>query len=72
MSTNQDLKKKKISSLIYSEAFKRMIVSEFESGLSTKATLQRKYGIRGNSCIDDWLKKYGKYDYISYSSIGRP
>ena len=56
----------------YSEAFKRMIVSEYESGLSTKATLKRKYNIAGNSCIPRWLKKYGKFDYINYNSIGRP
>lgn len=72
MSTNQHLKKTKASRSIYSEAFKRMVVAEFESGLSTKATLKRKYGIRGHSSLDRWLKKYGKYDYISYSSTGRP
>ena len=41
----------------YSEAFKRMVVTEYESGLSTKAILKRKYGIAGNSCIPRWLKK---------------
>lgn len=56
----------------YSEAFKRQVVSEFESGLSTKATLKRKYGIAGNSCIPNWLKKYGKLEYPNYSSKGRP
>ena len=56
----------------YSEAFKRMIVSEYESGLSTKAMLQRKYSIAGNSCIPRWLKKYGKFEYTTSSSIGRP
>ena len=43
--------KKKYTPTNYSEAFKRQIVSEFESGLSTKAGLKRKYGIAGNSCI---------------------
>lgn len=56
----------------YSEAFKRMIVAEYESGLSSKAMLKRKYGISGNSCIPRWLKKYGKFDYIRSNSIGRP
>lgn len=56
----------------YSEAFKRMIVAEYESGLSSKAILKRKYGIAGNSCIPRWLKKYGKFDYIRSNSIGRP
>lgn len=57
---------------IYSEGFKRMVVSEFESGKSSKATLKRKYGISGNSCIPRWLRKYGKFDYPIYSSKGRP
>ena len=56
----------------YSEAFKRMVISEYESGLSTKATLKRKYGIAGNSCIPRWLKKYGKLEHPIYSSKGRP
>lgn len=56
----------------YSEAFKRLVISEYESGLSTKATLKRKYGIAGNSCIPLWLKKYGKLEHTTYSSKGRP
>lgn len=56
----------------YSEAFKRMVISEYESGLSTKATLKRKYGIAGNSCIPRWLKKYGKLDHQTYLTQGRP
>ena len=56
----------------FSESFKRLVVSEYESGKSTKATLNRKYGILGNSCISRWLKKYGKFDHPSYSSKGRP
>lgn len=56
----------------YSEAFKRMIITEYESGLSTKATLKRKYGIAGNSCIPSWLKKYSKLEHPNYLSQGRP
>ena len=56
----------------YSEAFKRVVITEYESGLSTKATLKRKYGIAGNSCIPRWLKKYGKLEHPTYSSKGRP
>ncbi|MCB0509542.1 MAG: IS3 family transposase [Bacteroidetes bacterium] len=57
---------------VYSEGFKRMIVSEYESGKSSKAGLKRKYGISGNSCIPRWLKKYGKFDHPTYTSKGRP
>lgn len=49
-----------------------MVVSEFESGKSSQATLKRKYGILGNSCVYRWLRKYGKFDYPIYSSKGRP
>lgn len=56
----------------FSESFKRLVVAEYESGKSTKATLKRKYGILGNSCIPRWLKKYGKFEHPSYSSKGRP
>jgi transposase len=56
----------------YSEAFKRIVIAEYESGLSSKATLKRKYGIAGNSCIPRWLKKYGKLEHLNYSSKGRP
>jgi transposase len=56
----------------YSEAFKRMVISEYESGLSSKATLKRKYGIAGNSCIPLWLKKHGKLDHPKHLISGRP
>ena len=64
--------KKRISPSNYSEAFKRMVIVEYESGLSTKSMLKRKYGIAGNSCIPRWLKKYGKLEHPNYSSKGRP
>jgi len=56
----------------YSEAFKRQIVAEYESGLYTKATLNRKYGIAGNSCLPRWLRKYGNLPHPTYHSKGRP
>ncbi len=57
---------------VYSKAFKQQVVREYESGLYTKATLKRKYGIAGNSCIPRWLKKYGKLNHPRYLSKGRP
>lgn len=72
MSTNKRKSKSVSNPQLYSEAFKRQVVIEFESGLYTKATLQRKYGISGNSCIPRWLKKYGKLLHPSYMSKGRP
>jgi len=43
----------------YSEAFKRAVVGELESGEQTMAELRRKYGIRGMETIKYWLGKYG-------------
>ncbi len=56
----------------YSEAFKRMVVAEFERGPLNKDQLQRKYGIGGNTRIFEWCKKYGKLPYESKASIGAP
>lgn len=69
MSKNKS-QKKRVS--VYSEAFKRQVVSEYERGISTKAALKRKYNIRGNGCIDLWCRCYGKFTYLRYTSIGRP
>jgi transposase len=65
-------RKKQSTPTNYSEAFKRQVVSEFESGLSSKATLKRKYAISVHSCVDRWLEKYGKLEHPKYSTIGRP
>ncbi len=43
----------------YSEGFKRQVVSEYEAGNSI-ITLQRKYGIGGNTTIQRWVQQYGR------------
>ena len=43
----------------YSEGFKRQVVSEYEAGTSI-VTLQRKYGISGNTTIQRWISQYGR------------
>ena len=43
----------------YSEGFKRQVVSEYEAGTSI-VTLQKKYGIRGNTTIQRWIGQYGR------------
>ena len=72
MSKHHPIKESASSCQVYSEAFKRQVVSEFERGLFTKAELKRRYHIRGNSCIPRWLKKYGKFTYPSKGTHGRP
>ena len=45
----------------YSEAFKRKVVSELESGkLANMSEARRKYGIGGGSTVRNWVKKFGK------------
>jgi len=57
----------------YSEAFKRMVVKEFERGVLNKDQLQVKYGIGGNSRVLEWCRKYGRLHYPSKgTNTGRP
>ena len=45
----------------YSEAFKRHVVGELESGrLASHGEARAKYGIRGAGTLPKWLRKYGK------------
>ena len=43
---------------VYSQAFRRQVVREYEAGASIR-TLRKKYGIGGTSTIQGWVKKYG-------------
>jgi len=56
----------------YSEAFKRGVVFEYERGLLNKDQIQVKYGIKGNSRVLTWCRKYGKLHYPKAGSLGRP
>lgn len=45
----------------YSEAFKRQVVAEIESGkLGSIAEANRVYGIRGAATVPMWIRKYGR------------
>jgi len=72
MSNKKEKVKKSNPPQIYSEAFKRQVVKELESGLNTIAGLKRKYGIAGNSCLPRWRKQFGKLTYKDQNVIGRP
>lgn len=56
----------------FSEAFKKMVVREFEQGLMNKDQLQGKYGLGGNSTVLKWCRKYGKFAYPEQKATGRP
>ena len=42
----------------YSAGFKRQVVGEYEAGTSI-ITLQKKYGISGNTTIQRWIRQSG-------------
>ena len=44
----------------YSEIFKIKVVKEVEAGILNKEQARRKYGIKGNSAVSNWCRKYGK------------
>ena len=44
---------------IYSEAFRREVVAEYEAG-EELSTLRKKYGINGMLTIQRWVRKYGR------------
>lgn len=56
----------------YSEAVKRQIINEYESG-SSISELQRKYGITGGQTIQNWIKQFSKeglrHSYIRIQQI---
>lgn len=56
----------------FSESFKKQVVREYERGLLNKDQLMRKYGIKGNSAVLNWCRKYGKFAYNSPTKNGRP
>jgi len=58
--------------LKYSEAFKRSVVAEYERGLINKDQIQAKYGIKGNSRVLEWCRRYGKLHYPKAVALGRP
>ena len=44
----------------FTEAFKRHVVNEVESGKINQSEANRRYGILGHSTILKWCRKYGK------------
>lgn len=53
------------SYVIYSEAFKRQVVSELESGkFSSARHASRAYGITGATTVIRWLRQHGRADLV--------
>lgn len=54
-------------SIHYSAEFKNNLVSEVLSGKLSKDEAKRVYGIRGNSTVLKWIRKFEKEDILSVS-----
>jgi transposase-like protein len=72
MSEETIIKKQVAPPKTYSDAFKRMVVKEYEKGMLNKDQLQRKYGIGGKSRLLDWCRRFGKLHYPVKGNQGRP
>lgn len=49
----------------YSEAFKRQIVEEIETGKKRNQSEVREfYGIKGGATVSNWIRRYGKNDLL--------
>jgi transposase len=55
MQTNRVIK----PAIRYSEAFKIQIVTELERANLTIAEVKRKYGIRGDGTVEQWVRRLG-------------
>jgi len=49
----------------YSISFKRQVVAELETSGVSANWLRHKYGIRGGSTIQSWVRKFGKYHLLN-------
>lgn len=43
----------------YTDEFKQKVVNEVHNGLISKEEARRRYGIRGNSAVLSWMRKFG-------------
>jgi len=57
----------------YSDAFKKMVVQEYEKGILNKDDIQTKYGIGGHYAVLNWCRKFGRLHYPEKgTNTGRP
>lgn len=48
----------------YSEEFKRMVVTEYETGSNSLLSVQKKYYIAGGNTLRNWINKYSKSESL--------
>ena len=64
-------RKEKRTQKDYSLAFKLQVVDEVEKGELNQDQAQRKNGIQGNTTILVWLRKHGRLDWSSKSTMSK-
>lgn len=48
----------------FDDKIKLKALTDYESGRYTKAEICRKYGIRGNATLDNWIKRYNSVEEL--------
>lgn len=72
-----ETKKRPTPPTVFTEEFKKKIISEYLESDLTKREILDKYAIRSNSAIQSWMRKYGisdpfgKKDYLGVINLER-
>jgi len=56
----------------YPLSFKLQLVSEIERGEISTTESVKKYGIQSRSTVVNWLRKYGKFDWVNQTPSNMP
>ena len=56
----------------YTMSFKLQLVQEIEQGKLSTTEAMKIYGIQSRSTIVQWLRKYGKFDWINQTPSNMP
>ena len=56
----------------YTMSFKLQIVQEIEQGKLSTTKAMKMYGIQSRSTMVNWLRKYGKFDWINQTPSNMP
>lgn len=59
---NQFFKKQKRTLTFHDDEFKRKVIAEYLDGNASKESIQKKYGIKSDSGITRWMRKFGIVD----------
>lgn len=58
------MKLKRKVTIRYSEAFKHQVVNEVSQGQLSCQDAKHKYGIKGDSTVQNWIKRMGKLEAL--------